>query len=196
MTLDLLGLGLDNKNPNELLTIMDGEKDDRNRNRSKDTIPEDEVLNVNRLSGTKPKPSSESVSNDKSQHFPDMITYKCKNCGKEYNNRKSLLRNHFGTCLKNKDTGDSTKHGDRDDDEVKPNRMTLLTHVTREINEKGKVQFKCNLCWKYVTSQENILSHLEGQHFCGDFTYNCQHCNKQFNSRKSLQTHLFKRHRV
>ena len=84
---------------------------------------------------------------------------------------------------------------DHEDKAMKPDRRTLLAHVTKEIEANGKPKFKCDLCSKKMKIKDNVLSHLESDHFPGMFTYNCQHCNKQYNCRGSLRTHLSVKHR-
>ena len=102
--------------------------------------------------------------------------------------------------IKDEEPGDSLKNEERkesrdsEDDEKEPDRTMLLAHISREMDANGKLYFKCGLCWK-IGSKENILCHLESCHFPGMFTYNCQHCNKQYNNKGSLKSHLSVKHR-
>jgi len=85
--------------------------------------------------------------------------------------------------------------GDHKDNAMKPDRSMLLAHISKVVDANGKDKFMCDLCWKCVGSKENVLSHLERHHFAGKFTYNCQHCNKQYNNKGGLMSHLSIKHR-
>ena len=83
---------------------------------------------------------------------------------------------------------------DHDDDTRKPDRGMLFAQVS-EVIVNGKLKFKCDLCLKSVKKKDNLISHLERHHYSGMFTYNCKHCNKQFNCMNALRSHLSYNHR-
>ena len=99
--------------------------------------------------------------------------------------------------IQNEESGEesSKENIDLSDHEDKPDRRTLQAHVTKEIEANGNLKFKCDLCSKEMKKKDNVLSHLERDHFPGMFTYNCQYCNKQYNCKGSLLAHLSFKHR-
>ena len=96
-----------------------------------------------------------------------------------------------GVSIQNED---SKELRDIEEDDKMPDRTMLLAHLSKETDNNGKLYFKCDLCWK-IGTKENILNHLERQHFPGMFTYNCKYCNKQYYCKKSLGKHLYTKHR-
>jgi len=54
--------------------------------------------------------------------------------------------------------------------------------------------FVCTFCGKQNMQKNNIRKHIEGVHFTGSFVYKCDLCNKDFNGKNSLSTHMYKYH--
>ena len=54
--------------------------------------------------------------------------------------------------------------------------------------------FTCNICYKANAQKNNIMKHIEGVHFPGQFVYTCSICSKNFNGKNSLQVHMYKFH--
>ena len=55
-------------------------------------------------------------------------------------------------------------------------------------------QFKCSICNKSSVHKNNMRKHVE-RHFPNSFTYYCDYCEKEFNSKNSYSVHMSTKHR-
>ena len=55
-------------------------------------------------------------------------------------------------------------------------RNILLKYVKRTFNKEGNAedQFKCEICGKIGSRKDNVLNHVENNHFPGTFDYKCK----------------------
>ena len=159
----------DNNNIAKKVLDDSGLKEEKEQVESSPNIEEDELTGIRKLAVVKDE--------DMEDNYQDLFN--------------KIQDEEPEDSLKNEESKESR---DSEDDEKEPDRTMLLAHINKEIDANGKLFFKCDLCWK-IGSKENILCHLERCHFPGMFTYNCQHCNKQYNNKGSLKSHLFAKHR-
>jgi len=68
----------------------------------------------------------------------------------------------------------------------------MLNDYIKKDPESGL--FLCQFCGKQNLQKNNIRKHIEGVHFTGSFVYKCNLCNKDFNGKNSLSTHMYKYH--
>jgi len=68
----------------------------------------------------------------------------------------------------------------------------MLNDYIKKDPESGL--FLCQFCGKQNMQKNNIRKHIEGVHFTGSFVYKCNLCNKDFNGKNSLSTHMYKYH--
>ena len=52
-----------------------------------------------------------------------------------------------------------------------------------------KGEFKCKLCGKISSSRAASFYHVENKHFPGHYEYNCDRCNKKFDTNTKLANH-------
>ena len=73
-------------------------------------------------------------------------------------------------------------------------RVVLDEYVARG-QVDGRANFRCTICGRANVKKNNIINHIESVHFPNSFTYNCSLCDKQFNSKNSLNVHVSTKHR-
>jgi len=76
-------------------------------------------------------------------------------------------------------------------------RNILLKYVKRTFNKEGNAedQFKCEICGKIGSRKDNVLNHVENNHFPGTFDYKCKVCTKPMATKKSLENHMYRNHK-
>ena len=72
-----------------------------------------------------------------------------------------------------------------------PDPAMLNDYIKKDVNSG---MFICQCCGKENVQKNNIRKHLEGVHFAGHFVYKCSFCDKAFNGKNSLSTHMYKYH--
>ena len=74
--------------------------------------------------------------------------------------------------------------------------------VVKSIHGVGKavhnsvVQYKCSLCKRTMNHIENMMRHIESEHFRGAFSHICPVCGKTFDTKSILSCHKQKEHKV
>ena len=71
----------------------------------------------------------------------------------------------------------------------------LNQYIVKDVNEAGIVVFKCTLCDLENGVGNNVLNHVESQHFPGTFTYKCDFCEKTYQSKNALSVHVHRNHK-
>jgi len=65
------------------------------------------------------------------------------------------------------------------------------TMIENYYDDEGKKSARCSVCYKtYIVKHiVNLRNHIEAQHLDGP-KYKCSHCNREFNTRMALRSHL------
>ena len=53
--------------------------------------------------------------------------------------------------------------------------------------------YQCAMCSKLCARKDNIINHIENQHYPG--SYNCDLCHQVFKSQNTLHVHVKRNHR-
>ena len=68
----------------------------------------------------------------------------------------------------------------------------MMQYIAKD-DTKG---YGCTICNEfYHSARYHVRNHIESKHFPSAFTYTCQYCNKQCNTRKALENHVYKIHK-
>ncbi|XP_073842924.1 uncharacterized protein isoform X1 [Musca autumnalis] len=157
------------------LEIMDVHEDEHNSNDPEANDSEEGSLEVS------------IVSNKK------VGKYKCKTCGKRYDQSKSLLEHvrlkhpsHTEYICEICQKIFTTQHG--------LNRHSTWTHPDADATQ-AHTKHKCEQCDRSYVNEKSLQRHMRNDHCLGiDKEYICEICNQRFTTKKGLVVHLYKTH--
>jgi Zinc-finger double-stranded RNA-binding len=66
--------------------------------------------------------------------------------------------------------------------------------MTRVLDAEGLPMYQCTFCAHQTRLSANLAKHIEARHMESGGVL-CPHCDKIFNSRNSLQSHVSRKHR-
>ena len=65
-----------------------------------------------------------------------------------------------------------------------------LHGYTSKITEgENKGKFQCNLCGQIRICKSHLLEHVEAKHFPGSYEYQCDQCDKKFDTKNKWRKH-------
>ena len=72
----------------------------------------------------------------------------------------------------------------------RPKMLTGLDQFSLQLSgTTRKGEFKCKICGKISASKIGSFGHIESKHFPGQYEYNCDRCNKKFDTYRKLTGH-------
>jgi uncharacterized C2H2 Zn-finger protein len=74
------------------------------------------------------------------------------------------------------------------------NKDFIKANTDRLLDEHGLALYQCRLCAHKSRLSSNLAKHIEALHMKSEGVL-CPHCQKIFNSRNSLQSHVSRQHR-
>ena len=83
-----------------------------------------------------------------------------------------------------------TELGSKESKRGRPMLMADMGQYMEHISGKASNgEFRCKLCGKISARKVDSFRHIESKHFPGQNEYNCDRCNKKFDTYEKLKTH-------
>lgn len=133
------------------------------------------------------------INHIRTRHLPrDLMSYKCKNCGKLYNSCSSL-NYHLRSCGRTRPLAKLKFYYCDDCDYKATRKFHLIKHIQ---NIHLKVNYKCDLCEKSFSNLYDVRCHKRRVHeilIAGKY-FHCDHCKYKNLIKQSLILHIHSKH--
>lgn len=121
----------------------------------------------------------------KNKHFPDQVTFDCKECKMSYK-----LKSTYESHMLQKHGPNAIKLGCTKCGKLFKEVRTLISHERTHLPNELKLTHPCPNCSKKFVNKNSLRSHISSVHEVA-LMFTCETCGKAFTSKSNLTSHLF-----